>query len=252
MSVLKPTTLLLVILLIPLYLATKVLTSQLTPAAIVSNGLECSKIGMDVLNRNGSAADAAVAVMLCESVACSQSTGLGGGFVMTIYTRATRKAETLIAREPAPAAANETMFNGLNATVSQVGGLSIAVPSELAGLWELHRKYGVLKWADLVEPSIKLCEDGHRMSKSLHRMISQRIEKVQNEPSLSKDFLDPVTRLPFPVGHKVKRPQLARTLKVIARDGASAFYDGELTKLLLEDIQENGGIITAQDLKEYK
>lgn len=250
MSAINPTVVLLI--LVCSWPTTKVLTAELTPAAIVSNGLECSKIGMDVLSRNGSAADAAVAVMFCESVACSQSTGLGGGFVMTIYTRATRKAETLIAREPAPAAANETMFNELDPTASQVGGLSVAVPSELAGLWELHRKYGVLKWADLVEPSIKLCEDGHKMSKFLHRMLTKKIDKVRSDPSLSDVFLDPGTGLPFPVGHKVKRPQLAKTLKVIARDGASAFYDGELTKLLLEDIQENGGIITAQDLKNYK
>lgn len=154
------------------------------PAAIVTNGLECSKIGMDVLKRDGSAADAAIAVMLCEGVTCPQSTGLGGGFVMTIYTKEKRKVETLIARERAPAASNETMFSGLDVKASQEGGLSIAVPGELAGLWALHQRYGVLKWAELVEPTIRLCEEGHVMSKYLHNIVASRTEIILNNPGL--------------------------------------------------------------------
>lgn len=157
---------------------------QLRPAAVVTNGLECSKIGMDILSQDGSAADAAIAVMLCEGVTCPQSTGLGGGFVMTIYTKESRKVESLIARERAPAAANETMFNGLPEEASQVGGLSIAVPGELSGLWALHERYGVMKWADLVEPTIKLCEEGHIMSSYLYSILSSRTERIMSNPSL--------------------------------------------------------------------
>lgn len=158
--------------------------TQLKPAAVVTNGLECSKIGMDILARDGSAADAAIAVMMCEGVTCPQSTGLGGGFVMTIYTKKSGVVESLIARERAPAAANQTMFTGLSEEASQVGGLSIAVPGELSGLWALHQKYGVLKWADLVEPSIKLCEEGHVMSNYLHSIISSRTERILANPGL--------------------------------------------------------------------
>lgn len=166
------------------FLVVKDSDSSPKAAAIVTNGLECSKIGMDILKQDGSAADAAIAIMLCEGVTCPQSTGLGGGFVMTIYTKDTRKVETLIARERAPAAANETMFNGMPEEASQEGGLSIAVPGELAGLWELHQKYGALKWADLVAPTIKLCEEGHVMSKYLHTIIASRTEKILNNPGL--------------------------------------------------------------------
>lgn len=139
---------------------------------------------MDILAQEGSAADAAVAVMMCEGITCPQSTGLGGGFIMTIYTKETRKVETLIARERAPAAATETMFNGLDEKASQVGGLSIAVPGELAGLWELHQKYGVLKWAELMEPIIKLCEDGHVMSRYLYGILASRTQTILNNPGL--------------------------------------------------------------------
>lgn len=155
-----------------------------SPAAIVTNGLECSKIGMEVLRQAGSAADAAVAIMLCEGVTCPQSTGLGGGFVMTIYTKGSRKVQTLIARERAPAAATEGMYEGLSLEASQTGGLSIAVPGELAGLWALHQEYGVLKWADLVAPTIKLCEEGHVMSKYLHNIIASRTQTILNNPGL--------------------------------------------------------------------
>lgn len=160
--------------------------SDLTPkaGAIVTNGIECSQIGMDILKKGGSAADAAVAAMFCEGVTCPQSTGLGGGFVMTIYSKETRKVETLVAREKAPAAANETMYNGLPEKASQVGGLSIAVPGELAGLWEIHQKYGVLKWEELIEPTIKLCEEGHVMSRYLYGIIESRTETILNNPGL--------------------------------------------------------------------
>lgn len=166
------------------FLAIKETETKSYPSAIVTNGMECSKIGMDVLKREGSAADAAIAVMMCEGVTCPQSTGLGGGFVMTIYTKETRKVDTLIARERAPAAATETMFNGMPEEASQVGGLSIAVPGELAGLWELHQKYGVLDWADLIEPTIKLCEEGHVMSSYLYNILSSRTQRILDNPSL--------------------------------------------------------------------
>lgn len=166
------------------FLAIKETETKYRPGAIVTNGMECSKIGMDVLKKEGSAADAAIAVMMCEGVTCPQSTGLGGGFVMTMYTKETRKVETLIARERAPAAATEVMFNGMPEEASQVDGLSIAVPGELAGLWELHQKHGVLDWAELIEPTIKLCEEGHLMSSYLYNILSSRTQRILDNPSL--------------------------------------------------------------------
>lgn len=79
-------------------------------AAIVANGLECSAIGRKIFEKNGSIADAAIAVLLCEGITCPQSMGIGGGFLMTIYIRETGKVETLNARERAPSGAYEEMF----------------------------------------------------------------------------------------------------------------------------------------------
>lgn len=202
-----------------------------------------------MLRRRGSAADAAIAIMFCEGIACPQSTGLGGGFVMTIYTRKTRKVESLIARERAPTAANETMFEGLPDSASQEGGLSIDVPGELAGLWALHQKYDVLSWADLIEPSIKLCEEGPAMSNYLNNILKNLTDKILGNRRFRSIFIDPATNLTYSVGQRVKRLKLAETLKIIACDGAKALYNGELTDALLSDIKAAGGIITREDMK---
>lgn len=153
-------------------------------AAVVANGIECADIGMDILKKNGSVADAAIAVLFCEGITCPQSTGLGGGFVLTIYTKETGKAETLIARERAPLAATADMFVDKPAGASVEGGLAIAVPGELKGYAALYEKYGRLPWKDLVQPTIDLCRKGHMVSNYLDGILSSRTEKIYSIPSL--------------------------------------------------------------------
>lgn len=117
--------------------------------------------------------DAAIATLFCEGVAMPQSMGLGGGFLMTIYTRDTQKVETLDAREAAPLAADKYMYDG-NSSLSSKGGLSIAVPGELKGYWEAHKRYGKLDWAELVQPTVDLCREGHLVTEYLANMFSSR------------------------------------------------------------------------------
>lgn len=204
----------------------------------------------DILKRNGSAADAMIAAMLCEGIACPQSTGIGGGFVMTIYTRDTQRVEALVARDQAPLAATEEMY--VNQT-SVTGARAIAVPGELKGYWELHQRYGKLPWAELVQPSIDLCRRGHTVSRFLAAKLVQFSDDVQSSPSLAEVFVDPVTNNVYRRGQKVKRLKLADTLEVIARDGVDAVYgNGTIGQLLVKDIQAAGGIVTIEDLMEYR
>lgn len=103
---------------------------NLVGGAVAANGHECAEIGVNILNKGGSVADAAISTMLCEGVTCPQSTGLGGGFLMTIYIKSSGVVETLNAREVAPKKASQNMFvNITNAALE--GGLSIAVPGEV-------------------------------------------------------------------------------------------------------------------------
>ncbi|GAB0087187.1 Gamma-glutamyltranspeptidase [Sergentomyia squamirostris] len=219
--------------------------------AVVANGMECADIGMAILKKNGSAADAAIATLFCEGVTCPQSMGLGGGFVMTIYSKSKGQMESLVAREVAPLAAHKEMFK--NGTISSVeGGLAIAVPGELVGYWELHKKYGVLPWEDLVKPTAELCRKGHMVSPYLENILTGRAARIYAEPTLREIYINPQTNTTWKMGDLIKRPQLAETLDVIAKEGVNALYNGSLTKGFIEDIKSFGGIVTEEDLLQYK
>ncbi|XP_063707824.1 scoloptoxin SSD14-like [Culicoides brevitarsis] len=221
--------------------------------AVVSNGAECAEIGSAILKQGGSAADSAIATLFCEGVTCPQSMGLGGGFLMVMYNKATRKAEFLNARETAPNAATKDMFVN-NPGASSVGGLSIAVPGELKGYWELHQKYGKLEWRKLVEPTIKLCREGHLVTPYLARIFSRSQDKIMQEPSLREIYVDPVTNATYKEGEKIKRLKLAESLEIIAKEGVDALYsrNGSLFSNFINDIKNFGGIITEDDMLNYK
>ncbi|GLV44896.1 uncharacterized protein CBL_14532 [Carabus blaptoides fortunei] len=220
-------------------------------AGVVTNGIECANIGSDILKRGGSAADAAIAALFCEGVAQPQSMGLGGGFLLTIYIRKTGEVKTLDAREVAPKKATVDMYDG-NATLSSEGALSIAVPGELMGYWELHQKYGKLDWKELVQPTIDLCREGHYVTKYLARVFKSKQTTILKYPDLSAIFIDPITGDTWKEGQRIKRIKLAETLEIIAKEGAKALYNGTLTKLLIDDIQDLGGILTEEDMHNYQ
>ncbi|KAI4456640.1 gamma glutamyl transpeptidase [Holotrichia oblita] len=211
--------------------------------------------------KGGSAVDAAVAALFCEGVAMPQSTGLGGGFFMTIYKKSTNIIRTLNAREVAPGAAYEDMYGGnaslaakgrkeqlilqigisnLDRTNTQInmfiGGLAVAVPGELLGYWEAHQDFGLLPWADLVQPTIDLCRKGHLVTPYLATMFKARQQTLLDSPSLRS---------------LRKREKLADTLEIIAKEGARALYNGSLTEIFVKDIQDFGGIITVEDMNKY-
>ncbi|XP_036221014.1 glutathione hydrolase 1 proenzyme [Bactrocera oleae] len=218
-------------------------------AAVVSNGRGCADIGSQMLNDGGSAVDAAIATLICEGIILPHSMGIGGGFFATIYTKSTRKIETLVAREMAPSRSRKDMFVGeQNVNGARAG----AVPGEVLGYWEMHRKYGRLPWKVLFQPTIKLCKEGHWVSRYLAAAIQSRLTEIRNEPSMSEIFLKE-DGTPFVEGDYMKRIQLGITLEKIAENGAGELYGGgEVGKLFIEDIEELGGIITEDDLKNYK
>uniref|UniRef100_A0A182MLF2 Gamma-glutamyltransferase n=1 Tax=Anopheles culicifacies TaxID=139723 RepID=A0A182MLF2_9DIPT len=113
-------------------------TNNTRSAAVTSNAAECAEIGMRMLDQGGSAADAAIATLFCEGVSIPQSMGIGGGFVLTIYNKASGIVESLDSREVAPEAGTKNMYVG-NGKAAIEGGLSIAVPGEVKGYWELHQ-----------------------------------------------------------------------------------------------------------------
>ncbi|XP_017776646.1 PREDICTED: gamma-glutamyltranspeptidase 1-like isoform X2 [Nicrophorus vespilloides] len=218
---------------------------------IVTNGYECAGIGRDIILKGGSAADAAVAAMLCEGVAMPQSTGLGGGFLITIYSKSTGTVETLNAREMAPLAATENMYEN-DPSLSSEGGLAVAVPGELRGYEEVHKKYGKLPWKDIIQPTIDLCRNGHLVTPYLEGVFKNHRKRLVNIESLREVFVDPSTGEPWTRGHLLKRTKLAETLEIVAEEGADALYDGSLTEKFVEDVKGFGGIITVEDMNNYR
>lgn len=203
------------------------------------------------MKNNGSAADAAIAVLFCEGVTLPQSMGLGGGFLLTIYNRTTKTMETLIARERAPLAAHKDMFNNVS---SVEGILSVAVPGELKGYWALHKRYGKTEWSKLVEPTIELCKNGHLVTKYLTQVLVMYEKDIHASPSLKEIYVNPLTQKVWVENDKIRRPDLIPTLKVIAKEGADALHshNGSLLKPFIEEIQSLGGIITEEDMIGYE
>ncbi|XP_053694328.1 glutathione hydrolase 1 proenzyme-like [Sabethes cyaneus] len=221
--------------------------------AVTSNGVECAQIGADILRQNGSAVDAAIAVLFCEGVTCPQSAGLGGGFFLTLYDRNSGSIQTLDARETAPAAATKDMYlNKSHAAIE--GGLAVAVPGELKGYWVVHQKYGRLDWKMLIQPTIDLCRRGHLVTDYLARILKVRQNQINSIPSLREVFINPNTSETWRTGDRIKRLALADSLEVIAKEGADAIYsrNGTLLPKLMQDLKEFGSILTEQDFYDYE
>ena len=153
-------------------------------ASVASNGPECAKIGKDILLKNGSAADAAIAVSFCEMVSLPNMCGIGGAFFATIYNHKSGKVDSLIAQARAPIAAHRDMFDDRNVKDWEIGGISIAVPGELKGLHALHDKYGVLPWEELIKPTIKLCKDGVVVSKYFENYLNKARSYILEEETM--------------------------------------------------------------------
>ncbi|KAK0081381.1 hypothetical protein PV325_012278 [Microctonus aethiopoides] len=220
-------------------------------AAVSTHGEECAVIGKDILLKNGSAVDASIAILLCEGLSSLHSMGLGGGFFMTIWDAASGKAEFLNARESAPGKATRDMF-GSNASLSMFGGLAVAVPGELAGYWAAHQKYGRLSWRELFLPTIKLCEIGTVVNPYQAETLKTKLPQIRAEPSLAEILIDPKTNSTWTIGDKIKRPKLMETLKIIAEHGIDVFYNGSLGEAIVKEIQNFGGIIEMDDLRNYR
>lgn len=124
----------------------------------------------NILNDGGNIFDAAIATLLCNGIATAQSMGIGGGFIANFYIHSLGKAITLNAKETAPLAATEDMFKTKQEYLRSAK--SIGVPGEVAGYWYLHKKYGSKTWKELVEPSIKVCEEGFPLSKHMRDSLS--------------------------------------------------------------------------------
>ncbi|CAF1484294.1 unnamed protein product [Adineta steineri] len=220
--------------------------------AVASDSEEASKVGRRILNLGGSAVDAAIAVLLCVGIHNCHSTGIGGGFLMNIYDIKKKECVAIDAREAAPSNAHQRMFVDGNPPPSSVsGGLSIGIPGEIAGYWNAHKQYGKLPWSALFRPAIDMCNEGIIVQKALAFSILQNKNKLYENKSFRGVFFKGDSDEVYGLYDTIYRPRLGQTLEIIAEKGPSAFYQGELSAGICEEIQSNGGIINEQDLTTY-
>jgi gamma-glutamyltranspeptidase/glutathione hydrolase len=216
-----------------------------------------SQAGVEILKRGGNAVDAAVAVAFALAVVEPAAGNIGGGGFMLVRL-ADGRTNFLDYREVAPAKATRDMYIGAdgklipneNVTGSVLGYRSVAVPGTVAGLELALKTYGTLKLAEVMAPAIRLASEGFVVSEKLAHELEEERPGLQQFPVSKRIFLKDGEMLH--VGDTLRQPELAATLQRIAKNGAAEFYRGETAREMVDDITHNGGIITADDLAQYK
>ncbi|HTT66491.1 MAG TPA: gamma-glutamyltransferase [Gemmatimonadales bacterium] len=221
-------------------------------AMVVSDHPRASEVGVEVLRRGGNAVDAAVAVAFALAVVHPRAGNIGGGGFL-VYRAADGRDYALDFRETAPAAARADMYVGAAGPFagSVTGARAAGVPGSVAGLAEMHRRFGRLPWSDLVAPAVDLARDGVVLD--AHRAAAYNdtvVRRLRLFPS-SVAALLPGGRRPR-VGDTLRQPDLARTLEAIADSGPDVFYRGHVAEQIVAEMHRSGGIITLADLRGYR
>lgn len=231
---------------------------------VASDHRLASDAGANVLKQGGNAIDAAIATSLALSVLRNQSTGIGGGGFMLIRL-ANGETAVLDYREVAPAAAHQNIYldplGNVVPGLSTVGYKAVGVPGLLAGLQAAHQRYGSRPLKTLFAPAIDLAEKGFVADahfREASEVAQARIKGLQskNQAEFEKVFFKPSPNKqgysPYLLGEKLKLPDLAKTLRTLADKGISDFYTGGLARQMVAAMQANGGLISAQDLANYR
>ena len=219
-------------------------------AMVVSAREEASKIGSSILKKGGNAFDAMVATELALAVAYPYAGNIGGGGFM-VYRNNMGAIGALDYREKAPLAASKDMYLDENKSVikgkSTLGAMAVGVPGTVAGVFEVHRKFGTLSMKEILTPVIALAKRGVVVTKKQEK----RIAKFQ--ASFLKANKNPILfNKAWKENDTIKYGALAATLSRIQKNGRDEFYKGATAARLVKFIQENGGIITLEDLEKYQ
>ncbi|MGE3262192.1 MAG: gamma-glutamyltransferase [Bacteriovoracia bacterium] len=208
-----------------------------------------------MFDKGGNIIDAAIAASFVISVERPQSTGIGGGGFLLFHEAKTGKTYAVDFRERAPLRATRNMFLGKDGSVipnlSTDGILSVAVPGLVAGLTEIHQKFGKLKLSEVVAPAIDLAENGLEVYPGLAKSLQQKKEVLAQFPTSAAIFLKK-DGSPYRVGEKLVQKNLAQSLRLIAAEGKKAFYNGKITQEILAESKHRGGLLQQKDFDAYQ
>nr|BFF38072.1 gamma-glutamyltransferase [Tenacibaculum mesophilum] len=228
----------------------KVLGTITEKAMVVSARKEASQIGSDILQKGGNAFDAMIATELALAVTYPYAGNLGGGGFM-VYRKNTGEIGALDYREKAPLAAHKDMYLDSIGDViknkSTLGAMAAGIPGTVAGVFATHEKFGSLPIQEILKPIIALAKKGVVVTQKQE----DRIKKYQHYfLEVNKDSI--LFDKPWKKGDTIKYTALAATLERIAKNGRDEFYKGETAKRLVDFMQNNGGIMTEEDLAKYE
>lgn len=238
---------------------------------IVTPQPEATEAGYDVLRKGGNAVDAAIATAFVQGVVDPLMCGIAGFGSLAVYDPASGTHEYIDFHAPAPGAATGDMWADLiegeardgygftlKGQVNDLGYQSICVPASLRAYATAHERHGSLPWADLLGAAIHWAEVGWTVRPHVHEFWSEpsQMGRVANFDRIA---FSPASRAlycradgtPKQVGDRVENPDLARTLRIIAEQGADAFYTGEIADKIVADMQAHDGLVSAADLADY-
>lgn len=226
-------------------------TVGLSQQAVAMPDSYSADAAMQVLQEGGNAIDAAITAQFVLAVTLPEAGNVGGGGFMTIKFE--DNTDFLDYREMAPENAHRDMYLDEQGNVkpyeSLFGAKASGIPGTVAGMWAAHKKYGTLDWERLLAPAVDLAEQGFVVHEKLANNIDHYIERTK-EAAINNNFSEYFAHAK--AGTTFKQPELAKTLKAIQQQGKDGFYKGDVAKHIVDFMQQNGGLITYEDLLAYK
>ena len=224
---------------------------QCDSAIVVSPHPIASDVGISILKQGGNAIDAAVAVQFALAVVYPRAGNLGGGGFMVIREN-DGESYSIDYREKAPIAASRDMYLDAEGEVipglSRDGHLAVGVPGSVAGLLEAHRRLGKIKdFHTIIQPAIDLAKNGFQLSQAECDRLNNFQEAFRKYNSPPNPFLKDT----FMLGQRFQQKKLAKTLELIKENGRNGFYEGPVAQAIVDEMRENNGLITLEDLKAY-
>lgn len=234
---------------------TRFLPTVASSGMVVAPEQLAARVGTDILKRGGNAVDAAVATGFALAVTYPRAGNIGGGGFMLIHLAEEDRQTLIDYREKAPAAATADLYLDATGAVDRerefFSHQSAGVPGTVAGMLYALEHYGSLSLAEVLEPAIGLAAEGIPVSFALNYEINSRADRLQKNPEAARLLLDDRGRAPA-IGTTWRQPDLAWTLRQIAEHGREGFYAGAVADRIATDMADNGGLITQQDLADYR
>ena len=235
------------------YSPAQIETAESNNGMVSTQHFLATRVGEKILNKGGNAYDASIAIAFTLAVVLPRAGNIGGGGFMVMYDQETKKPYSIDYREKAPLLSTKDMYLNQDGSfndqmLSTFGYLSIGVPGTVAGLWDVHKKFGSLPWSVLLEDAINLAEKGFEITPFLADILFKYNEKLSFFDETKNIFQ---ASYPDFKGELLIQTDLSKTLKIISEKGRDGFYKGSVANKIAKAMKDNNGLITKSDLENY-